>query len=784
MISDLRFALRQLLKTPGFAVVAVLIAALGIGSATAMFSTVNALVLRPIALPEPERLAVVYETHLERNIPQFSVSIPNYLDWRNRSKSWVSLAAVNARGMNLTDDAEPELLRAPAVTANFLATLGVMPALGRNFLASEEGPTSAKVAIASDAFWRRRLGGTRDVLGRTVRLDGTAYVIVGVMPAQAPLPLEFDLLTPFDADPAREERMNHYIDVFGRLAPGVTLAQADAEMKTLAAQIFAELPGAERGWSTTLVSLEREVVSDTVRRGLYVLLGAVGLLLLIACANLSNLLLVRATARGHELAVRVALGASRWQVARQLITESLLVSAIGGAAGLLLAWWSIDALRSLPLPRAAEISADPRVLAVACVATLLSGIFAGAGPALNALRAHPQDALRSRGPRSGHRSRLRDGMVVAQIALSLMLLIGAALLARSFWRLLQVQPGFNPAQVLTLALRPTANRMQVFDAVQREVGALPGVTHVGSISRLPLTPGNTQNNILPVGPSALPPGQVVQASWRLIDGDYFGAMQVPLLQGRDFRGLNPAEARSSMVISAALARALWGDADPIGRQIDRAGSTFTVIGVVGDVRAQQLGMEAMPVFYMSLQRFMFGWQSLVVRTAGDPASVSASVRATIRRVAPAVPVFEMHTMDEIRAASLQRERLLIALLGGFAGVALLLAALGTYGVVAFAVQQRTSEIGTRIAIGAQTRDILQLVIGHGAKLAALGMALGLLGSLAGARVLGTLLYATPNTDLLSYVAAVGALALAALVASLIPARRATKVDPMVALRSD
>lgn len=776
--------IRTLLKAPAFTLVTLLIVALGIGAVTAMFSVLNAIVLRPIPLPEPERLAVVFETQLERNLTRFSSSLPNYYDWVARSRSWESLAASAGRTMNLTDGAEPEIVSAQRVTANFLATFGITPALGRNFLPEEDRPGGAKVAIVSAAFAQRRLGGTSGVPGRTLLLDGVPHTIVGVLPPGLMLPIAFDLLVPLAVDVTQEARMNHYSDVFGRLARGVTLEQADAEMKALAAQIFAEHPNEDRGWSTRVVPLDREVVGDDVRRGVYVLFASVGVLLLIACANLSNLILVRATARSHELAVRTALGATRWQVARLMLGETLLITAVGGAAGLLLAWWSIGALRALPLPRAAEISADPRVLALAGAATLLSGLLAALGPALNASRLDPQDALKARSPRSGQRSRLRDSMVVAQIALSLTLLIGAALLVRSFWRLLQVNPGFNTEHVVTFALRPVRGAAQFHDTVIREAAALPGVSHVGSISRLPLTPGNTQNEIYPVGPSVRPDGKPVQASWRLIHGDYFGTMQIPLLRGRDFRGLPPEQARTSMVISAGLAHALWGNEDPVGRQIDRVGTRYTVIGVAGDVRGQQLGADAMPAFYMSIHRFVFGYQTLAVRATGETAPLIKALRETIRRIDPGVPIFQVRTMEEIRAASVQNERLLIQLLGGFALVALLLAALGTYGVVAFTVQQRTPEFGIRIAIGAQAGDVLRLVLGQGARLLAIGLALGLVGAFAATRLLATLVYETPLTDALSYAAATVVLALAALGASLIPARRATRVDPVTALRAE
>jgi predicted permease len=434
-MNDLRYAVRQLAKSPGFLVVAVLIVAIGIGAATAMFSTVNALVLRPASLPEPERLVVVYETNLARNLPTFAVSIPNYLDWKIRSTSWESLAALGARAMNVTGGAEPELEQVLTVSADFFSTLGIPVTHGRGFHPQEDVPGQNRVAIITTGYWQRRFGGKLDVIGQTLTLDGNPYTIVGIAPSSL-FAGQSDIVIPLAPNAARESRGNHDVSVYGRLKRGVSLEQADAEMKALAAQILSELPDAERGWSTHLVPLSEQLVGAGVRRGLYVLLGAVCVLLLIACANLSNLMLVRASARAHEVAIRTALGASRWQIVRQLLVESLLVTTAGGCIGVVLALWLTDALRGTTLPRASEISLDLRVLAVAFAVTIGTGLAAGAGPAVRASSVRPQDALKGRAPRSGHRSRLRDSTVVAQLALSLTLLVSAALLGRSFWRML------------------------------------------------------------------------------------------------------------------------------------------------------------------------------------------------------------------------------------------------------------------------------------------------------------------------------------------------------------
>lgn len=788
MMTELRHASRQLAKSPGYVAVAVLIVAIGIGAATAMFSTVNALVLRPIAVPEPERLVVIYETNLPRNLPTFSVSISNYLDWKSRSSSWESLAAAGSRAMNVTGSHEPELAQVLQLSANYLPTVGIPLVLGRGFRPEEDRPGQNHVAIITTRYWQQRFGGESDVLGKTLTLDGTPHTIVGVAAHAALIETWNNILVPLAADPTQADRSDHNIAVYGRLKPGVTFEQADAEMKIVAAQILADHPEAEQGWSTRLVPLADEIVGAGIRKGLYVLLGAVGVLLLIACANLSNLMLVRASARAHELAIRTALGAPRWRIVRQLLTESLLVTLAGGAVGILLALWAIETLHRTPLPRAAEISLDLRVLAVALIASLLTGLMAGVGPAFRVSSLRPQEALKTRAPRSGHRSRLRDTMVVVQLALSLTLLIGAALLVRSFIRLMEVDPGFNPNNVLTVSLRPNSeNPVAFYDQVIERVSALPGVTSAGLISRLPLSQWNTSLNVFPIGPAAIPNEASIQADWRVVHGDYFRAMQIPLLRGQTLESLDPDVAAVSMVISPSLARALFGDADPIGRQVNLGGGRprpVTIVGIVGDVQSTGLKESPRPAYYLSARRFIYGPQALVVRHDGNLAPLISALRRTIKQIDPTVPMFQIQTMNELRAEGVQQERLLIALFGTFAGAALILAALGTYGVVAFTVHQRTPEIGIRLAIGAQRHDILRLVLGQGSRLATIGIALGLLGAFAASRVMSAMLYNTSVTDVVSYAAAAVALATAALLASFIPAHRATKVDPMIALRAE
>ena len=784
MFRTLRYAVRQLAATPGFTAVAILIVAIGIGAATAMFSTVDAIVLRPLALPDADRLVSVYETNLERDVPSFSVSVPNYVDFKARAKSFGAMAAVSWRAMNLTGGGEPQLIQVRMVTANFLGTLGVRMAQGRDFTPDEDRPNGPKVAVLSDGFWRRHFGGRADVVGQTLQLDGDAYLVIGVTASGLPLPGDIEVAVPMQADVAKEDRLNHELDVFARLAPGVSIEAADRELQAVAAQIAPSMPAGERGWRTRLVPLAEDIVGDSLRRTLVVLLGAVALLLLVACANLSNLLLVRASARAFELAVRQALGESRARAIAQLLVESLVVTAAGGALGIVIASSSVDALRTLPIARVAEIAVDWRVVAVAVLATVVSGVLAGVGPALRATRVAPQDALQAYAARLAPRSRLRDAMIVAQLGLSLTLLVGAALVARSFWGLLRVDPGFSVDHAVTMAMRPSMEAAPFYEAVGARVRALPGVEEAGFISTLPLGPGgNTSNNVFAAGPSRLGAGQSIQASWRLVDGGYFEAMRIPLLRGRTFDGLAPDEARRSLILSASLARAIFGNDDPVGRQVDPGGNNrmLRVIGVVGDVRSRELAADPMPAFYWSFHRFTYGPMRLVVKSRLPAEQIVAAVRREVRAVDPGAPIFQVSTLAAVRAESLSQERLLLRMLWAFAGTALLLAALGTYGVVSFAVQQRTREFGIRLAIGADAARVRALVLRQAMRLVLAGAALGLAGALVSGRVVETLLFGVTPFDVVSYAAATAGLALAVLAAAWWPARRASRVNPLVAL---
>ena len=696
------------------------------------------------------------------------------------------MAALAWQAVNLTGQGSPETLQAKLVTTDFYPTLGLPLQLGRNFRPEEALPGQSRVTIISDSFWQSHFAGDPGVIGRAIRLDDELYTIIGVAAPGDVLSFDLDVTIPLVTAEQEANRLNHAVSAYGRLKPGVSVAQADAELKAISDQIWREHPDLAEGWSTRLLPFADDIVGPKIRASLYVLLGAVGLLLLIACANLSNLLLVRASARAHELAVRSALGANRFQVMRQIVTECLVVTLLGGALGVLLSLWSVDYMRSLPLPRAREITVDGRVLFFAVGLALLTGLLSGLVAALRTSATQPQDALRSRGSNAGQRSRFRDIMVVAQLGISFTLLVGATLLGRSFLHLLQVDPGFAVDHVLSVSLRPTEGAASFYERLRERVATLPGVQGVGFISNPPLSDGNTSRNVSASGGSVLPEGEMVQANWRLVDGHYFDAMQIPLLRGQTFAGMDPREAGRSIIVSARLARLLWGDVNPVGRQIVPGGMSrgVNVIGVVGDVQSGHLGNDSAPAFYWSMHRFIYGPMTMVVRSSGETAPLLAAIRGAVHDLDPNVPFFRIRTMEQIRADSLEQERVLFGLTTGFTVIALLLAALGTYGVIAFTVQQRRQEFGIRLAIGAQTNDILRLVLGSGLRYLAVGGAFGLVGAFGVARLLSAMLFATPSYDPASYAIAAGLLAGVALGAAFIPARRATRVDPMIALRAD
>jgi putative ABC transport system permease protein len=796
LIQDVRYGVRMLWKRPGFTAVVVLTLALGVGANTAIFSVVNAVLLRPLPYRNAERLVWV-AGNVRGGTARASVSPPDYVDYRAQNTVFEEFAASTTvpNAVNLTGAGEPERLTGSRVTANYFRAFGVEPALGRVFLADEERAGPESVAVLSDGLWKRRFGGDPSVVGKSLTLDGRAVTVVGVAPPEFQYPAGAELWLPLDFDdPEMKMRAAHFLRPIGLLKEGVTLEQARAETDLIARRLEEQYPESNARWSLTLIPLQEQLVGG-VRTSLWVLLGAVGFVLLIACANISNLMLARATARRRELALRTALGASRWRVARQQLTESVLLSLAGGALGLLLASWGVEVLVALgagDIPRSREIGVDGRVLAFTAALSVLTGLAFGLLPALRASRTNLNEVLKDavRGTAGPGRGRVRAALVVSEIALALTLLVGAGLLVKSFVGLRGVSPGFDPANVLTvridLARARYAKAEQAagfFGELQRRVAGLPGVEAAGMVSELPLS---GQPNDMYFSVAGRPPqtaGEKVTADYRRVNHDYFRAMRVPVLRGRGFTEQEAAGDARVVVVNEALVRNFFPDEDPLGKRlvIDFGkAEEFEIVGVAGDVRHRSLEGGVYQMMYVPTLRI--GGTNLVVRTTSDPLTLASAVRGEVAAVDRDQPVSAIRTMEEVVSGSVAQQRFRTLLLAAFACVALLLAGVGIYGVIAYSVTHRTHEIGVRMALGAGAADILKMVIGQGMALALLGVAFGLLAALALTRVLSSLLFGVTATDAATFAAVSFLIAAVAFLACLLPARRATKVDPMVALR--
>jgi putative ABC transport system permease protein len=785
----------MLLKNPGFAFVAVIALALGIAANAAIFSVVNAVLLRSLPYDEPERLIVLRENKLPQ-FPEFSVSPGNFLDWQKQNTVFEKLAAVRGFAYNLVDTGEPERLRGARVSAGLFEMLGVKPAQGRTFLAEEDQPGHESVVILSHSLWQRRFGGDPNILGRAISLNASSYTVIGIMPPTFQFPdRETELFTPvaFDAKQA-EQHGAHYISVVGRLKPGVSLAQARTEMSAIAARLAQQYPDANTGWGVMLFPMQ-EYESREIKPALLVLLGAVALVLLIACANVANLLLARATARQREIAIRTALGASRWRVIRQLLTESILLAIVGGSLGLLLAVWGMDLLLALApenLPRVKGGALDIRVLGFTVFITLLTGIVFGLVPALQASRPNLNETLKEggRGTTGGHH-RVRSSLVITEVALALVLLIGAGLLIRSFYHLQQVNPGFNPKNALAVSVSLPAKKYgeevqqaAFFAQLTEKVSALPGVVAVGATQSLPIQGDYVLGfNIQGRPPDA--PGEEPNTNYYAVSPDYFKAMGIPLLRGRLFTERDKKDAPRVAIINETMAKKFFPNEDPIGKGINVTNGPERfreIVGIVGDVKQYGLDQPTTAQTYEPYLQTPFSGMTLIVRTAGDPVALSAGVRSEVLSIDKDQPVSRIRPLEQIISESVAKQRFAMLLLGIFAMVALVLAAVGLYGVMSYAVTQRTHEIGIRMALGAQQKDVLRLVVGQGMIMALIGVGVGLAASLALTRVMTTLLFGVSATDPLTFLAIPALLAAVALGASFVPARRAMKVDPMVALR--
>jgi putative ABC transport system permease protein len=803
---DLRFGLRVLLKNPGFTAVAVVALALGVAANTAIFSVVHQVLLQPLPYREPGRLVMLWEMNRPRERHQNVVNPANLLDWEEQTDVFEDVAAFFDMRANLTGAGDPVEVPVQLATPNLFRVLGVEPIKGRGFAPEDAEPNAPKVVVLSYGLWQRRFGADPGIVGKTLTFSGTPETVVGVMPAgfqwfvrkgsltaQAP-----EAWTPFNLAGQFRQRSGRFMSAVARLKEGVTRERAQVELSQLAARLEQQYPDFDTGWGVEVVPL-REQFAGPIRPALWVLLGAVGFLLAVACANVANLLLARAASRQKEIAIRAALGAGRWRVVRQLLTESLLLAVTGGGLGLLLAWWGVDALVALS-PRdlldIGSVRLNLPVLAFTLGVSLLTGVVFGLVPALEASRLDAGESLKegARGTTGGRRGRrLRGAFVVAQVALSLVLLVGAGLMVRSFARLNSVNPGFNADGLLTMRVQLPPRKYREDErviafhrqAVER-VAALPGVLSAGATNFLPFAGPGAATGFTVVGRPAPLPGEEPVTEVRVTDENYFRTMGIPVLRGRTYSAQEATEERHVAVVSEALARKYFPGEDPLGRSIvvdmKLKPEPTEIIGVVGDVKHQGLEEEPKPTVYWPPPELTYSTMTLVVRAQGDPAALAAAARREIQSIDPEQPVADVRTMRQLLAESVGRARFSAWLLGLFAVVALVLAGVGLYGVVSYAVAQRTHEIGLRVALGAQRRDILRLVLGDGMLLVAAGLCAGLLGALALTRLMSSLLYGVSATDPLTYAGIALLLAAVALLACLVPARRATKVDPMVALR--
>jgi len=793
-MTDLRYAIRLLRSSRLFTLTVVLTIAIGIGATTAIFSVVNAVLVRPLPFGEPDRLMQVAEKNDKLNLPNFGASVLNYLSWKEQQHSFDALGAFRFSTFNLSGHGDPEQYTGNAITPSLLPLLGLKPRIGRGFAEGEDLPGAAPVAMISETLWRRRFNGDAGVIGSSITLNGTGYTLVGIAPPALAVLTTGDVWVPLTIDPPKEMRLNHVILVVGRLKPGVTARAAQTEMDAVALRMGQQYPEV-RDWGVNLITFTDTFVSSQLRTTLLVLLAAVFFVLLIVSANVANLLLSRAMARQKEMAVRAALGASRSRLLRQLLTESVVLSAIGGAAGLTAAIWAVDALAAtlppfvLPVP---DIGVDRTVMLFALAVTIVTGIVFGLAPAWHGTKADLNATLKEAGRSSsgGVRPLFRKGLAAVELALATVLLIGAALLVRSLIELQRVQLGFDPDGVMTLQLSLPPGKyggprgVEFYRQLNAAMHAMPGVVAAGISSGIPFGVGNyTTSPVTAPGKSALPPGTSVPIDWRVANPGYFETMRIPILRGRDFTDADTATAPSVMIVSRRTAQTFWGDEDPIGRTVRRVadGKDFTVVGVVGDVRSTTLSRESPALYYSSGVR-TWALMDVVVRPKGDSASVLAAIRKTVRAMDPEVPMANVRPMNEWVSTSAAQPRLNATLLGVFAAVALVIAAIGTYGVLAYSVSQRTKELALRMALGADRHGVLRLVVREGMLVGAAGIATGVAGAMAVSRALSTLVFGVSVRDPFTFVGVPTMLAFVALLASVIPAIRASRVDPMVALR--
>jgi putative ABC transport system permease protein len=796
IIQDIRYGLRSLLKRPGFTAIALIALALGIGANTAIFTLVNAVILQPLPYRDPDRLVWIYG-NVRNGGNRASVAPPDFLDYRSQNKTFEQFAACSTSvlPMSLTGNGEPEVLTTSAVTGNYFDTFGVRPALGRGFSLENEKSGQDQVTVLSYDFWQTHFGGDPNIINKTINLDGKAYEVLGVMPAEVVLPQAAQLWVPlnFDANPEMKIRYAHFLRPIGKLKEGVTLARAQADTDLIAAQLEKQYPDSNTGWSLRLIPL-REILVGGSQTLLFILFGAVGLVLLIACANIANLLLVRAAARQKEIAMRTALGASRLRIIRQMITESLLLAIFGGALGTLLAMAGVKLLVSLSgdsIPRTANVKIDATVLAFTLLISLITGLLFGMAPAFRTMKENLVDSLKD-GIRGGSeatlKNRTRSLLVVFESAIAVMLLIGAGLLIRSLIALQNVNPGFDPNNVLTLRIDLTRQKYNTpekatafFEQFETRVAGLPGVEAVGSITELPLSGQLNDMPFIVEGRPAVASNEAYGADFRRVNQNYFSAMRIPLRRGRNFTEQEVRQNAKVIIVSQQLVDSAFPDEEPLGKRlITGMNEPYEIIGIVGDVRHKSLQGRTYPAMYMPTQASPR--MNFVIRTQGDPLSLAGSVRKEVNALDPDQPIAAVRPMTEWVAMSVAGERYRTTLLGLFALLAMILAATGIYGVMSYSVAQRTQEIGVRMALGARPFDVLKLVMRQGMMLALIGIVVGLAGALALTRVMSSFLFGVTERDPITFGAVAALLLVVAFIACFVPARRATKVDPLVALR--
>ena len=812
MLQDIRYAVRILSKAPGFTIIAIVTLALGIGANTALFSVVDGVLLNPLPYTQPDRIVAVY-THT-RTFNHSSISYPNFLDWVRENRSFSGLAAFREDDMNITGVGEPERLRTEMISANFFAVLGVKPVVGRTFFAKEDQIGAAPVVLLSEGLWKRKFGGSADAVGKSVSLNGTSYTIVGVIPgdfhyASGNFRFNTDIFVPigqWDAPLFRDRRTGMGMDAVGRLAPGVTLAQAQADMDSIARNLATAYPDVDKGSGVAMLPLRDDVVGN-IRPFLLVLLAAVGFVLLIACANVANLLLVRATGRAREFAIRAALGAAQTRVVRQLLTESVLLSLVGGALGLLLAAWGTHAaLGVLPnaLPRSNEIHLNVTVLLFALGISILVGITFGLVPALKTANPDLHETLKEGGRGgSGARHRTQNTFVVVEMALALVLLIGAGLMIRSLAVLWGVSPGYNPhnalqlnvASALPIGGTPDAIRT-AFIQLHDRFAAVPGVQALSlEIGSTPMQ-GDSEVGFWVEGqPKPTNDADMKDSLFYSVQPDYLKAMEIPLLRGRFFTADDNQHSAPVIVVDQEFAHLAFGNENPIGKRINLQiiGTTPEIVGVVGHVK--QWGLDegshspVLAQFYFPISQVPDQFMPLlargvgaVVRTASSPLAVVGGLRSTLERFNSQLVMYGVHPLDEVVSDSLADRKFSMILLGAFAGLALVLSAIGIYGVISYIVGQRTHEIGIRLALGAHPSDVLRLILGQGTKLALIGVAIGIAAALALTSLMTKIIFGVSAHDPLTFIGVAIVLIAVALAACYFPARRAMRTDPMVALR--